>query len=89
MLIVDGIIHLVDLVVFERNLELILYLPAVDCFQRLYWNRLFVGLSAGNVTSGQNFLCTTTEHLLFTFFLSLEMLKFLQCSYAILTAVLL
>lgn len=43
--IVDGIIHLVYLVLFERNLELSLYLHAVDCLQGLYWNRMFVGLS--------------------------------------------
>jgi len=68
MLIVDDIINLVYLAVFERNFELILYLHAVDCFQGLYWNGLFVWLCAGNVTSGQNVLCTSTEYLLHTFF---------------------
>ena len=90
MLIVDGIIHLVDLVVFERNLELILYLHAVDCFQGLYWNRLFVGLSAGNVTSGQIVLCTSTEYCFLLFLVWPEMSKLFQCcTYAILTVVLL
>lgn len=54
MLIVDDINNLIDVVVSERSLELSLDLHAVDCFQGLYWNRLFVGLSAGNVTKGQN-----------------------------------
>lgn len=54
MLIVDDIINLIEVVVSERSLELSLDLHAVDCSQGLYWNRLFVGSSAGNVTKGQN-----------------------------------
>jgi hypothetical protein len=89
MLIVDDIINLIDVVVSERNLELSLDLHAVDCSQGLYWNRLFVGWSAGNVLLKVRIYIEHINRVLF-FLLWLQMSKLFQCcTYATKTLVLL